>query len=71
MTKEEWARKDSAIHKMACIKTAADALKHTIPSDPEHKDLVAFNERVLTLAIWWHRGVIAERDNPDGEDIPF
>ena len=31
MSKEEWARKDSAIHKMACIKTAADALKHTVP----------------------------------------
>ena len=71
MSKEEWKRKDSAIHKMACIKTAADALKHTIPSEPEHKDLVAFNERVLTLAIWWHRGVIAERDDPTGEDVPF
>jgi hypothetical protein len=34
MSKEEWARKDSAIHKMACIKTAAATLAHTLPSDP-------------------------------------
>lgn len=71
MTKEEWARKDSAIHKMACIKTAADALKHTIPSDPSKEDLKLYNARVIELALGWHRSVIAERDDPTGNDIPF
>lgn len=71
MSKEEWARKDSAIHKMACIKTAADALKHTIPADPSTDDLNTFHARTLHLALAWHRGVIAERDDPTGEDVPF
>jgi hypothetical protein len=71
MSKEEWARKDSAIHKMACIKTAADALKHTVPSDPTTEDLNQFNARVIHLSYAWHRSVIAERDDPTGSDIPF
>jgi hypothetical protein len=71
MSKEEWARKDSAIHKMACIKTAADALKHTIPSDPTPEDLHKFGERVFTLVYRWHSSVIAERDDPTGENVPF
>ena len=71
MSKEEWARKDSAIHKMACIKTAADALKHTVPSDPTSEDLAKFLDRSYTLALAWHRSVIAERDDPTGEAVPF
>lgn len=71
MSKEEWARKDSAIHKMACIKTAADALKHTIPSDPSTEDLNTFLTRVTHLTLAWHRSVLAERDDPAGEDVPF
>ena len=71
MSKEEWARKDSAIHKMACIKTAADALKHTLPSDPSDEDLGLFLRRCLTLSSAWHRAVLAERDDPTGEDVPF
>ncbi len=71
MTKEEWARKDSAIHKMACIKTAADALKHTVPSDPSNEELNKFLVRVGHLATAWHRSVLAERDDPTGEAIPF
>ena len=71
MSKEDWARKDSAIHKMACIKTAADALKHTIQSEPTTESLNKFNERVLHLALAWHRSVLAERDDPAGEDVPF
>jgi hypothetical protein len=71
MSKEDWARKDSAIHKMACIKTAADALKHTVPSDPSSADLNKFIERVAVLSVSWHRAVLAERDDPTGEEIPF
>jgi hypothetical protein len=71
MSKEEWARKDSAIHKMACIKAAADALKHTIPSDPTPEDLGKFKERVFLLTYHWHTSVIAERDDPTGENVPF
>lgn len=71
MTKEEWARKDSAIHKMACIKTAADALKHTLPAEPTTKDLNTFVSRVTHLTLAWHRQLLAERDDPTGEDIPF
>lgn len=71
MSKEEWARKDSAIHKMACIKAAADALKHTIPSEPSYEDLNRYIEQVLHLALGWHRSVLAERDDPTGEDVPF
>lgn len=71
MSKEEWARKDSAIHKMACIKTAVEALKHTLPSDPSRDDIATFLERVALLSTGWHRSVIAERDDPTGSDIPF
>ena len=71
MTKEEWARKDSAIHKMACIKTAADALKHTLPSDPSADDIAKYLGRVSTLSSAWHRSVLAERNDPTGEDVPF
>jgi hypothetical protein len=71
MSKEEWARKDSAIHKMACIKTAADVLKHTLPSDPTKEDLAIFLARTHVLYSAWHRAVLAERDDPTGEDIPF
>jgi hypothetical protein len=71
MSKEEWARKDSAIHKMACIKTAADSLKHTLPSDPTKEDLAKFLDRSHVLYSAWHRAVIAERDDPTGEDVPF
>lgn len=71
MSKEEWARKDSAIHKMACIKTAAHALKHTVPADPSTEDLNKYMERVSHLALAWHRSVLAERDDPTGEDVPF
>lgn len=71
MSKEEWARKDSAIHKMACIKTAADALKHTLPDDPSIEDLNKYLVRVTHLTLGWHRQVIAERDDPTGEEIPF
>ena len=71
MSKEEWAAKDSAIHKMACIKTAADALKHTLPSDPTPQDLNQFLERTAHLYSAWHRAVIAERDDPTGQDVPF
>ena len=71
MTKDEWARKDSAIHKMACIKTAADALKHTVPSEPTTGQLNEFVTRTMFIAIQWHRSVLAERDDPAGENIPF
>jgi hypothetical protein len=71
MSKEEWARKDSAIHKMACIKTAADALKHTMPSEPSVDDLAKFLSRVTDLSLAWHRQVLAERDDPTGENVPF
>lgn len=71
MTKDEWARKDSAIHLMACIKTAAEALKHTLPADPELEDLNKFDARVATLSYRWHRYVIAQRDDPADDDIPF
>jgi hypothetical protein len=71
MSKEEWARKDSAIHKMACIKTAAATLAHTLPSDPSKEDLALFLDRSHVLYSAWHRAVLAERDDPTGEDIPF
>jgi hypothetical protein len=71
MSKEEWARKDSAIHKMACIKTAADALKHTLPSDPSADDMAKYLSRVAQFSTAWHRSVLAERDDPTGEDVPF
>jgi hypothetical protein len=71
MTKEEWARKDSAGHKRACIAIAVSALQHTMPSDPSPDDLKKFNERVLHLALGWHRSVLAERDDPTGESVPF
>jgi hypothetical protein len=75
MTKDEWARKDSAIHKMACIKTAADALKHTLPSgqgsELTTEDLNQYLARVTHLSLAWHRQVLAERDDPTGESVPF
>jgi hypothetical protein len=75
MSKEEWARKDSAIHKMACIKTAADALKHTLPSgqgsELTTEDLNQYLARVTHLSLAWHRQVLAERDDPTGENVPF
>jgi hypothetical protein len=75
MSKEEWARKDSAIHKMACIKTAADALKHTLPSgqgsELTTEDLNQYLARVTHLSLAWHRQVLAERDDPTGESVPF
>ena len=71
MSKEEWARKDSAIHKMACIKVASDALKHTIPSSPTQDDLKHFSSNVMWLVAGWHRVVLAERDDPTGESVPF
>ena len=71
MTKAEWARKDSAIHKMAATKAAADALKHTIPADPSTEDLNKYLARVTHLVLAWHRQVLAERDDPTGEDVPF
>ena len=70
MSKEEWARKDSAIHKMACIKTAADALKHTIPSEPRPEDLRKYIENVKTLSYAWHQQVEAVRKGDDS-DVPF
>lgn len=71
MTKEDWAAKDSAIHKTALIKAAADALKHTVPTDPSTEELNMFLDRVRHLSQSWHRAVIAERDHPDMDDIPF
>lgn len=71
MTKEDWANKDSAIHKMACIKAAADALKHTIPADPSDDDLEIFIGRVRHVSRAWHVSVIATRDDPQDDDIPF
>ena len=71
MTKEEWNRKDSAIHKMACIKTAAAALTHTVPSAPTNEDLDKFYRDVMYLTNNWLRSVKAERDDPAGEDVPF
>lgn len=69
MSKEEWAKKDSAIHKMACIKTAATVLTHTLPSDPTAADLGKFIERTAALAAAWHASVLSVRDGTD--DIPF
>ena len=71
MTKEEWANKDSAGHKRACIAIAVSALSHTMPSDPSSDDLATFMSRVAILSSAWHRSVLAERDDPTGEDVPF
>lgn len=71
MSKEDWAAKDSAIHRMACIKAAVEALKHTIPADPSTDDLNTFMDRVGHLSRSWHTTVIAVRDHPDDDDIPF
>lgn len=68
MSKQEWAAKDSAIHKMACIKTAAGALSHTMSSDPTTEDLNKFIERVAHLSSAWHAQVLAERE---GDETPF
>jgi len=70
MSKDEWARKDSAIHKMACIKTAAAALTHTMPADPTPEDMGKFINRVKFLSREWHTQVEAVR-NGDESDIPF
>lgn len=70
MSKEEWAHKDSAIHMMACIKTAADALKHTIPSSPSAEDLHTFLDNTKTLSYNWWQRVIAVREGDDS-DVPF
>ena len=69
MTKEEWGRKDAAIHKMACIKTAAAVLTHTLPSDPTPEDMGKFLQRSSTLVASWYASVIAVRDGSD--EIPF
>lgn len=71
MSKEEWARKDSAGHKRACIAIAVSALSHTMPSDPTSEDLAKFGERVAILSSRWHASVLAERDDPTGESTPF
>lgn len=71
LSKDEWARKDSAAWKRMLIEAAADALKHTIPSDPTPEDLTTFLGRVTTLTLAWHRSVLAERDDPAGESVPF
>jgi hypothetical protein len=70
MSKDEWARKDSAIHMMAAIKTASDALKHTIPADPTPEDLTRFLERCKVLSYNWWRRADAVREGDDS-DIPF
>jgi hypothetical protein len=46
-------------------------LKHTLPSDPTKEDLAKFLDRSHVLYSAWHRAVIAERDDPTGEDVPF
>jgi predicted outer membrane protein len=70
MSKDDWGRKDSAIHMMAAIKAAADALKHTIPSDPTPEDLTRFMERCKTLSYsWWQRADAVRKG--DDSDIPF
>jgi hypothetical protein len=70
MTKEEWARKDSAIHMMAAIKAAADALKHTIPADPTPEDLTKYLERCKRLSWdWWKRAEAVRAG--DDSDVPF
>ena len=71
MSKAEWAQKDSAIHHMAAIKAAADALKHTIPSEPDRDALNNFISNTLHVARAWHRIVLATRDDPMDEEVPF
>lgn len=70
MSKEEWARKDSAADKRACIAIAVSALTHTMTSDPTPEDLRVFAERVKTLSHNWHLQVEAVR-NGDERDVPF
>lgn len=70
MTKEEWARKDSAIHRMAATKAAADALKHTVPADPTPEDLHRFIDRVKTVSYQWWKQADAVREGDDS-DVPF
>lgn len=70
MTKEEWARKDSAIHRMAATKVAADALKHTVPADPSSEDLARFVDRVKTVSYQWWKQADAVRAGDDS-DVPF
>jgi hypothetical protein len=71
MSKEEWARKDAAIHHSALIKAAADALKHTVPAEPSKEQLNVFATNVLYVARQWLSVVLATRDDPAGEDVPF
>ena len=71
LSKDEWARKDSAAWKRMLIESAADALKHTIPAEPTKEDLTTFLAQVSTLTLAWHRSVLAERDDPTGMDVPF
>jgi hypothetical protein len=42
-----------------------------VPSDPTPEDLTQFLSRVTTLTLAWHRQVLAERDDPTGENVPF
>jgi hypothetical protein len=70
MSKDDWGRKDSAIHMMAAIKAAADALKHTVPADPTPEDLHKFIERTKTLSYnWWQRADAVRKG--DDSDLPF
>lgn len=71
MSKEEWRRKDNAADKRALIAIAVSALQHTMPSDPSEEDLGKFLQRVARLSGSWHRVVIAERDDPNDEEVPF
>ena len=70
MTKADWDQKDSAIHRMAATKAAADALKHTVPADPSAEDLQKFIDRVKTVSYQWWLQADAVRKGDDS-DIPF
>lgn len=70
MSKDEWGRKDSAIHRMAATKAAADALKHTVPADPTPEDLHKFIDRVKTVSYQWWLQADAVRKGDDS-DVPF
>jgi len=70
MSKDEWARKDSAADKRACIAIAVSALTHTMPSEPTEEDLRAFIQRVKFLSREWHVQVEAVRAG-DESDVPF
>jgi len=70
LSKDEWARKDSAADKRACIAIAVSALTHTMPSDPTTEDLGKFIGRVKYLSREWHVQVEAVRSGDDS-DVPF